>query len=251
MRRSRTRGSSLSSFVDSTGASSPVEHHGDSAEVPDASADNGTASERSLSQCKSVEGCLSMLVSQTGTDTSSSIQNAMETAAQVDAGIAAALGIHILNGSEAGECAQSVEEAYNESDAYALLASLRCHLCLDNNVPIIAMALIERCILAIGGSAVITSSNWREFLVTAIVVALKLVMDEAFNATRLRHRLQHLFDTSELSRLEMEMCLILNFRLTVEPNLFFEYYYQLRQLGAHRLSGVKDTESAVALTTAS
>mmetsp|Transcript_27541 Transcript_27541/g.80970 ORF Transcript_27541/g.80970 Transcript_27541/m.80970 type:complete len:274 (-) Transcript_27541:468-1289(-) len=173
------------------------------------------------------------------------------TREQVDAGIAVALGMHIADAddvppSNSPDDRRQERELvriyghFTESAALDFLHELRHLLNLDDTVPITAFILVERCILSARRRRVLTHANWRAYMLTAIVIGIKMGIDESMSLATVRAKLHHMFDLSNLNSLELEMCSRLNFSLTVRPKLFFDYYFALRDLGARELLKAQD-----------
>jgi len=161
----------------------------------------------------------------------------------IDAGIAAAMAAHVAaaerDGAPAGalfellQCATPCVSIFaNELCAEAVHA-LRQQLKLDDAVPILALVLIDRAILATSDRRLVTHKNWRAVLATAISLAVKVCSDEAPSIGAIQDALgiAHL----RLGLLEARMSDLIGFHLHVSLNLFLEYELALHTLGLSAL----------------
>uniref|UniRef100_A0A7R9YGC0 Cyclin N-terminal domain-containing protein n=1 Tax=Diacronema lutheri TaxID=2081491 RepID=A0A7R9YGC0_DIALT len=150
---------------------------------------------------------------------------------QVERGIAAALATHLAPWVE---CYGSMG-GFSEANALETLVVLRRQLDLDDPVLICAFIFVERCILAANNRTLVTPSNWEALLVTATLLAMKVGLDEDMNLRAFRHQLRNHFDLDGIAQLEIEMCLLLRFRLVITSKLFFDYEVALHDLGMRRI----------------
>lgn len=165
----------------------------------------------------------------------------------IDAGIAAALFVHldasVRDGAPAGaafepQFAASQLCTFDEVECAAALRLLRSELDLDDASPIIALALIERCILATPDHRLLTLANWRAVLATAISLAHKMASDEAPRSREIAVVASVALGEPglKLGALEAHMSELLGYQLHVSQAAFFRYHTAVRELGQQRVA---------------
>lgn len=112
--------------------------------------------------------------------------SADHTRDQIDEGIAAAIGSHIAAAARDGAvCASDFQprpagascatpRVYTEAQGRKMLRLVRASAGIDDAVPILALALVERCVLETPDRRLLTDGNWHAVFLAAISLAHKV-----------------------------------------------------------------------------